>query len=182
MCYFPTGAALRMCQNCVSGNDSEKRDRGRSRSARQRPDVSQRTPDQGIGGCSALAGPINKIDPSAKTWERQWRTRYTEMKRLHLPTFLAASSVFLHSSPTSLNTHPPLISLSLWWMDLANCQLKWNSICGVERGGHVGKTLSRFTETSLKTLPSWSTCWDSYGQYIKETTLPWLYLRKLQHD
>lgn len=26
MCYFPTGAALRMCQSHVSGNDSEKRE------------------------------------------------------------------------------------------------------------------------------------------------------------
>lgn len=70
---------LRMCQNCVSGNDSEKRE-----GEVDLPDKGQtfqRTPDQGIGGCSALAGPINKIDPSAKTWERRWRTRYTEMKR-----------------------------------------------------------------------------------------------------
>lgn len=76
MCYFPTGAAVRMCQSCVSGNDSEKRDGGRGRSGRQRPDFSQRTPDQWIGRRSAIAGSKNKhtevrfdaeIDPSTKT-------------------------------------------------------------------------------------------------------------------
>lgn len=76
MCYFPIGAALRMCQNRVSRNDSEKRDRGRGRSNIQRPDFSQRTPDQWIGGRSAFAGSVNKhtevpfdavIDSLAKT-------------------------------------------------------------------------------------------------------------------
>lgn len=74
MCYFPAGAALRMCQSRVSGNDSEKRDGGRGRCGRQRPDL-WRTPDQWIGGRSALPRTINKhtevrfdggIDPPEK--------------------------------------------------------------------------------------------------------------------
>lgn len=84
MCYFPTGAALRMCQSRVSGNDSEKRDGGRGRSGRQRPDFSQKAPDQWIGGRSALPGPINKhteaacdgeIDPSEKAGDDGRRDR-----------------------------------------------------------------------------------------------------------
>lgn len=49
MCYFPTGATLRICQSHVSGNDSKKKDGKRGRSGRQRPDFTQKAGDQWIG-------------------------------------------------------------------------------------------------------------------------------------
>lgn len=77
MCYFPTGAELRMCQSRVSGNDSEKRETtGALDLADKGQTFHREPPDQWIGGRSALAAPINKhtevrfeaeIDPSAKT-------------------------------------------------------------------------------------------------------------------
>lgn len=85
MCYFPTGAALRMCQSRVSGNDSEKRDAGRGRSGlADKGQTFSESPDQWIGGCSALPGPINKhteaafdgeIDPSEKAVDDGRRDR-----------------------------------------------------------------------------------------------------------
>ena len=84
----------------------------------------------------------------------------------------------------------PSPSLSSWRMDRGNCQLKWNPICGVERGGHIECNTHKHTHTHThihmhantkhscgdqsELLPrdrGWSTCWASYGQYIKQTTL-----------
>lgn len=55
MCYFPTGATLRMCQSHVSGNDSEKKDGRRGRSGRQRPDFTEKAWDQWIGSLCTSA-------------------------------------------------------------------------------------------------------------------------------
>lgn len=49
MCYFPTGATLRICQSHVSGNDSKREDGERGRSGRQRPDFTAKARDQWIG-------------------------------------------------------------------------------------------------------------------------------------
>lgn len=103
MCYFPTGAALRMCQSRVSGNDSEKRDGGRGRPGRQRPDFPQKAPDQWIGGRPALPGPINKHTRRRRLTARSTRAKKpetTEMKRLHL-----AGSI--HGAPQQKPPTPP---------------------------------------------------------------------------
>lgn len=50
MCFFPTGAALGMCQSHVSWNDSKKKDGERGRFGRQRPAFTESTGDQWIGG------------------------------------------------------------------------------------------------------------------------------------
>lgn len=93
----------------------------------------------------------------------------------------------------------PSPSLSSWRMDLGNCQLKWNPICGVERGGHIEcsththiihthprmQTQSTVVETSLSFCPE--TGVDPHaGLHVGNTSnrqhYPWLHLWKLQHD
>lgn len=74
MCYFPTGATLRMCQSHVSGNDSEKKDGRRGRSGRQRPDFTQKARDQWIGRLCTLrtALSLRVHTHKAAVWWKDW--------------------------------------------------------------------------------------------------------------
>lgn len=153
-----------MCQSHVSGNDSEKRDGRRGRAGRQRPDFTQKAWDQWIGRlcalCSQTSAHIHTLQPAhnAAVWWQGWpiwgpsekletdtqtdalRQTETHTNGTLPPLYLAG---YIHCAPLQ----SPSLSLSSWRMDLGNCQLKWNPICGVEWGGHIQWNTHTHTST-----------------------------------
>lgn len=73
-CYFPTGAALRICQSGVSGNDSKKKDGKRGRSNRQRPDFTAKASDQWVAGLLLPANTHKRAPVNTHNWSFSGKT------------------------------------------------------------------------------------------------------------